>query len=97
MPESYTWLLEASASEKVRVLDVGIVSPERATSRLAPPIDDATSTNSLDEVSRRDAAGAVRCDDGSAGAVRCDDECAHRAPSRAIDIVDPHISSSVLY
>ena len=51
-----------------------IVSPERATSRLAPPIDDATSTNSLDEVSRRDAAGAVRCDDGSAGAVRCDDE-----------------------
>ena len=76
-----------SRSESVlfRVLDVGIVSPERATSRLAQPIDDATSANSLNEVSRRDAAGAVRCDDGSAGAVRCDDESArivrHRAPS----------------
>ena len=38
-------------------------------------IDDTTSANSLDEVSRRDAAGAVRCDDESARIVR------HRAPS----------------
>ena len=83
------------------VSGVGIVSPEPAPRRLrrcpslAPPIDDTTSANSLDEVSRGFATRRARCDDGRFGA--------HRAPSAApsiswisMDIIDIHDITSII-